>query len=71
MERTFPLKAQDQATRLRHLGGVIFDGLPCFQGLPHFLRGNFALEHTLNSVDAEEEFGVVHRKAILVHQCYG
>lgn len=60
MEGTFPLKSQDQATRLGHFGGVIFDGLACFQSLPHFLRRNFALKHTLNGVDTENGFGIVH-----------
>ena len=60
MERTFPLKAQYQATGLRHLLGVIFDGFARFQYLSHFLRSYSALKHALERMDAEENFGINH-----------
>src|SRR5260221_398168 len=65
MERTLPLKPQDQATRFRHFRGVILDGFPYFQGLMHFLRGNISLEHTLNSMDTKKEFGIVQLRFFL------
>lgn len=60
MERILPLKPQDQAARLRHFGGIIFNHLAGFQSAAHLLRGNFTLKHTLNSMDAEEKFGIIH-----------
>ena len=60
MERTFPLKAQNQSAWLRHLRGVIFDGFPRFQYLSHFLRSYSALKHALERMDAEENFGINH-----------
>lgn len=59
MKWTFPLKPQYQATRLRHFGCVIFDGLTDFYGTQNPLNGNIPLKHTLNGVDTEEEHEVV------------
>ena len=70
MERTIPMKPQYQVTRLRHLGRIIFKGLPSFQCFPHFLHGNIALKHALNGMHAEEDFGIFHWKVILLHDAH-
>lgn len=65
MERAFALKAQDQPTRLRHFGGVIFDHIFGFKRTADFARGYFALKHALNRMGAVENFG----HGVIIHLC--
>ncbi|MDQ2692559.1 MAG: hypothetical protein M3Y68_11040 [Chloroflexota bacterium] len=60
MERTFPLKAQEQATGLRHFRRVIFDDLSRLYRLRDFLERDIALEHALNGMDAEQSTLFIH-----------
>ena len=65
MERTFALKPQDQAAWFGHLRRVIFDDIPGFQRLTHFLFRYAALEHALDCVDTEDKPVTIHQKIIL------
>ena len=67
MERTFALKAQDQSAWLRHLCRVILDGFARFKHLGDVFRGDMTFKHTLDGVDAEEDFRIVQWEIILLH----
>jgi hypothetical protein len=60
MKRTLALKSQDQAPRLRHFCGVVFNGFTGGECLRKVARGNPAFEHTLNSMHAEDDFVCIH-----------
>ena len=60
MEWAIALKSQNQAARLRHFCGVVFNCFTRFKCLRDLLRGDIALKHTLNGMGTEEDFRIVH-----------
>ncbi len=60
MERAFPLKSQDQPTRIGHFCRIIFDDFPGLYCIQYLLRGDAAFKHTLDGMHAKNGFGFVH-----------
>ena len=60
MKGAFPLKIQDQSTRFRHFGRVIFNGFTAVECLNNSLDRDLAFKHALNGVDSKEGFGMIH-----------
>ena len=60
MKGTFTPEPQDQTAWFRHFCGVIFDGFPGLKRLRDLLHGDIAFKYTLNSMDTEEDFEIIH-----------
>ncbi len=55
MKGTFALKAQNQTTGFRHLGGIILDDLSGLECLCYISHRDITLKHSLHSMDTEQE----------------